>query len=66
MKKDASPSTDKARAHRCRTCGKPIDDVADTFPFCSARCRNADLGKWFDGEYKISREIKDSDLETVD
>jgi endogenous inhibitor of DNA gyrase (YacG/DUF329 family) len=23
------------------------------FPFCSERCRLLDLGKWFDGQYRI-------------
>jgi len=51
---------------RCRACGAEVGDDAPDFPFCSKRCRMADLGKWFSGEYRISREIKDSDLETVD
>ena len=50
----------------CRTCGAELAPDATDSPFCSARCRLADLSKWFDGSYKISREIKDSDLETVD
>jgi endogenous inhibitor of DNA gyrase (YacG/DUF329 family) len=52
--------------HACRTCGTPITEETETFPFCSSRCRTVDMGKWLDGEYRISREIKDSDLETVD
>lgn len=50
----------------CRTCAKPTRSDVASFPFCSARCQNADLGKWFNEEYRISRDIKDSDLETVD
>ncbi|MEM1423144.1 MAG: DNA gyrase inhibitor YacG [Planctomycetota bacterium] len=50
----------------CRTCGGTITSEVRTFPFCSERCRGADLGKWFNEEYRISREIKDSDIETVD
>lgn len=50
----------------CRTCGEEITSEVATFPFCSERCRGADLGKWFNEEYRISREIKDSDIETVD
>ena len=50
----------------CRTCGESITSEVQTFPFCSERCRGADLGKWFNEEYRISREIKDSDIETVD
>lgn len=59
-------STSTNTTHACRTCGKTISESEKSFPFCSPRCRMADLGKWFDGEYKISREIKDSDIETVD
>ncbi|MEC7352687.1 MAG: DNA gyrase inhibitor YacG, partial [Planctomycetota bacterium] len=31
-------------------------------PFCSDRCRMADLGSWFAGDYSISREIEEDDL----
>ena len=51
---------------KCRSCAETITSANDHFPFCSARCRMADLGKWFNEEYMISREIKDSDLDTVD
>ena len=50
----------------CRTCGEPVDPAAPTAPFCSERCQGADLGRWFDESYRVSREIKDSDLDTVD
>lgn len=50
----------------CRTCGRGVARDEPTAPFCSERCRSADLGRWFDGAYRISRDIKDSDLDTVD
>lgn len=50
----------------CRACGKPIAPEAQSFPFCSERCRRVDLSAWFDGRYSISRELKDADLETTD
>ena len=35
----------------CPTCGKP---VAEGFaPFCSKRCADVDLGRWFKGSYAI-------------
>lgn len=36
---------------RCPQCGKPR--VQDFRPFCSARCRDLDLGKWLNGAYAI-------------
>jgi endogenous inhibitor of DNA gyrase (YacG/DUF329 family) len=40
---------------RCPTCK---DEVAPreenaAFPFCSARCRAVDLGRWFTGAYAV-------------
>jgi endogenous inhibitor of DNA gyrase (YacG/DUF329 family) len=35
----------------CPICGKP--PVAPHTPFCSARCRLADLGRWLGGSYRI-------------
>jgi endogenous inhibitor of DNA gyrase (YacG/DUF329 family) len=50
----------------CRTCGRMIvveaapgapagDDVPlpAWFPFCSERCKMADLGRWFAEDYKV-------------
>jgi len=35
----------------CPTCGKPS---AERFrPFCSARCKDVDLHRWFSGAYAI-------------
>ncbi len=48
-------------AKPCRTCGGSLKDPATAF--CSDRCRMADLGKWFSGDYKVTRELKDADLE---
>lgn len=31
-------------------------------PFCSARCKTADLGGWLAGQYRISRPVKEEDL----
>ncbi|RJP22989.1 MAG: DNA gyrase inhibitor YacG [Candidatus Omnitrophota bacterium] len=44
---------------RCRTCGKllPEGRAAPTFPFCCRRCKMADLGRWFSGDYCISEPL---------
>jgi len=45
------------RKLRCPICGRVVeyrepDEVPDR-PFCSARCRLVDLGRWFNEEYRI-------------
>ena len=32
-------------------------------PFCSQRCRLADLGKWLDGGFRISSPASEEDLD---
>jgi uncharacterized protein len=42
--------------YKCPVCGKKIDEAGskeECSPFCSARCKLIDLGKWLDNEYKI-------------
>jgi endogenous inhibitor of DNA gyrase (YacG/DUF329 family) len=39
------------RAARCPICGRPR---AQRYrPFCSARCRDVDLGRWFGEAYRV-------------
>jgi len=48
----------------CPTCEKPVRGTEPTFPFCSKRCRMADLNRWFDERYRVSRPITaDDELE---
>jgi tRNA threonylcarbamoyladenosine biosynthesis protein TsaE len=47
----------------CPICKKPVRDDAQTFPFCSKRCRTIDLGKWLGGDYRITRPLELRDLE---
>lgn len=35
-------------------------------PFCSERCKLADLGRWFSGTYSVSRELVEDDLDDPD
>jgi len=39
------------RARRCPICGKPT--VERLRPFCSKRCADIDLNRWFSGAYAI-------------
>lgn len=55
--------------HKCSVCGtvsefdyKPGEKLPPNFPFCSARCKSIDLGKWFGEEYKISVPLPNADL----
>ncbi len=42
---------DKPKAARCPICDKP--SVEAHRPFCSARCKQVDLGRWLKGDYVI-------------
>ena len=53
-------------ARRCPSCNKTVADDESSFPFCSTRCRMADLGNWFAGNYSVSREIEEDDLMNPD
>ena len=37
---------------RCPICGKPA--MARHQPFCSARCADIDLGRWFKEGYRVA------------
>jgi endogenous inhibitor of DNA gyrase (YacG/DUF329 family) len=44
-------------------CSKPVAPRPDNkaFPFCSERCRMADLGRWLNEDYRIPVVDNDSD-----
>jgi len=48
---------------KCRYCGKQFEYNSENkqqhkhFPFCSERCKLADLGKWFNENYRVSDPI---------
>jgi len=50
--------------NNCPVCGKDIQyshiEDAPAFPFCSERCRWADLGDWLEGRHVISTPIPDA------
>ncbi len=49
----------------CIICKKPVQPRAENkaFPFCSERCRQVDLGKWLNEEYRVPAEEADDDVE---
>ncbi|MFT8418650.1 MAG: DNA gyrase inhibitor YacG [Acetobacter sp.] len=42
------------KSARCPICGQPA--APDYSPFCSRRCADVDLGRWFGGNYRIPGE----------
>lgn len=53
----------------CPTCRKTVPDqppLPDPFPFCSKRCKLVDLGRWFNGDYSIERDIQPDDVQPDD
>jgi tRNA threonylcarbamoyladenosine biosynthesis protein TsaE len=60
---DETQPADTSSASRCPICGVKVDATQKTYPFCSDRCKMADLGRWLEGRYVISRPIEQKDLE---
>lgn len=50
-------------ARPCPNCGKM--SVADSYPFCSKRCRMVDLNRWLTGAYAIPVVEDDQDDDEV-
>lgn len=49
----------------CPLCKKPSEQAFK--PFCSARCRDHDLHKWFTGTYAVPAvELDDVDAEALE
>lgn len=49
-------------ASACPICRKPKDDAY--VPFCSKRCADVDLGRWFSGAYAVP--VVDTDEQDSD
>ena len=58
---DETPKKAAGKGASCPVCGKPA--AAEHRPFCSDRCRLADLNKWFTGSFIISRDLTEADLD---
>lgn len=46
-------------APRCPICATPLATGlrSPLFPFCSRKCKLADLSRWLDGDYRISEPL---------
>jgi uncharacterized protein len=54
---------------RCPTCGKQLTDVPRDYPprpFCSQRCKLADLNSWLNEAYRISEPLHSAVSEPQD
>ena len=51
MSQDGRKELDAGRSPRCLNCGRPR--THEFRPFCSARCRDVDLGRWFGEVYAV-------------
>ena len=47
----------------CPTCGLPVPADAKAWPFDREACRLADLGRWFSGQYAVSRLLTDDEID---
>jgi endogenous inhibitor of DNA gyrase (YacG/DUF329 family) len=56
----------------CPTCKRPLasdgkgqlsPEARPFRPFCSERCRLADLGSWLDGAYRIGAPVDEEELD---
>ncbi len=47
---------------KCPICGRPAE--ADRRPFCSRRCADLDLQRWFTGRYVVPAAPDDAQAET--
>lgn len=43
---------------KCVICGKPQNEAYK--PFCSKRCADVDLNRWFSGKYAIRADEEDA------
>jgi endogenous inhibitor of DNA gyrase (YacG/DUF329 family) len=60
--------SEKVRVVNCPTCGKPVQWTPESTwrPFCSARCRQIDLGAWASEGYRVPTSPPDAALDDVD
>lgn len=54
---------DQLKPAICPICKTPTLPAMATYPFCSKRCKQIDLGRWLGEDYRISRPIEQRDLD---
>ena len=68
MKPQAQNPSGTPKLVACPTCGgDSVYAPSNEFrPFCSARCKNVDLGAWANEDFRMATEAPDEDLLTDD
>ena len=58
----------RVRTVRCPTCGKDVEWKPESRwrPFCSARCKQIDLGEWASEGYRVPSSPPDAPLDELD
>jgi endogenous inhibitor of DNA gyrase (YacG/DUF329 family) len=51
---------------KCPICGKMVARTDAEFPFCSDRCRSADLGNWATEKYVIPSPLEPHEIRRYD
>jgi endogenous inhibitor of DNA gyrase (YacG/DUF329 family) len=54
-----------AEPPRCVYCRRRLTEPA-WHPFCSERCKMADLGRWLSGDYRVPQSADPMDEDTPD
>jgi len=60
-------SAHASAASGCEMCGRPVGPRPENkgWPFCSPRCKQVDLGRWLNEEYRISRPLDETEQAEV-
>lgn len=57
----------KEKKIKCPNCGRETEWKGNPFrPFCSEKCKLADLNKWFNEEYAIEGAAGNEESEEID
>jgi hypothetical protein len=57
-----------ASVYRCAICDREVTYEGprpSVYPFCSARCKMVDLGKWLREDYAIDRDLTPEDVDVT-
>lgn len=58
--------TEIIKTYKCPICHKIVAENKYK-PFCSKRCADVDLGRWFDGSYSVpAQELDENDYDELE